>query len=222
LISATILASAAASKDCALVDPLEVARPGARALGRRRGVTKGDDVADDGRAQLVEQQLGQGAGGDAGGGLPGRGALEHVAGVLEAVLEHPGQVGVPGPRLGEHLARGAGLGRHLLGPLRPLGVGDLDRHGRAERAAVADAAEQRDLVGLEAHARAAPVAEAAPCQLVGDVGCLDGQAGGQALDDDDEGFPVGFAGGQEAQHVATLPDARTAIGGPITAVTRVG
>ena len=34
-----------------------------------------------------------------------------------------------------------------------------------------------------------PVAEPAPGQLVGDVGGLDRQPGGQALDDDDEGRP---------------------------------
>jgi hypothetical protein len=31
---------------------------------------------------------------------------------------------------------------------------------------------------------------------------------------------VGFAGGQEAQHVATLPDACEAPGAPITSMTR--
>ncbi len=77
-----------------------------------------------------------------------------------------------------------------------------------------------DLVGLEAHARAAAVAEASTGQLGGDVGGLDGQTGGQTLDDDDEGFAVGFAGGQEAQHVATLPDACRAPGAPITVLTR--
>ena len=48
-----------------------------------------------------------------------------------------------------------GRRRHLLVPLvaaDPLGVADLDGHRRAERAAVADAADQRELVLLEAHA----------------------------------------------------------------------
>ena len=92
--------------------------------------------------------------------------------------------------------------------------------GRAERAAVTDAAEEGDLVRLEAHARAAPVAQAAPGQLGGDVGRLDGQPGGQAFDDHDQGFAMGLAGGQEAQHVATLPDACGTTGAPITRVTR--
>ena len=38
-------------------------------------------------------------GGHPGRGLAGRGPLEHVAGVGEAVLLHAGQVGVPGPHL---------------------------------------------------------------------------------------------------------------------------
>ena len=84
---------------------------------------------------------------------------------------------------------------------------------------MADAADQRDLVGLEAHARATPVAEPAPGQFVGDVGGLDGQPGGQALDDDDEGSAVGLSGGQEAQHTATLPDDQRR---PGAAVTRSG
>ena len=52
--------------------------------------------------------------------------------------------------------------------------------GRAERAAVADAAEELDVVVLEAHARPAAVAEAAARQLVGDVvdrGSADRRAG---------------------------------------------
>ena len=56
---------------------------------------------------------------------------------------------------------------HLPG--RPLAVADEDRDRRAERAAVADAAEELDLVLLEAHARAAPVPEAPARQLGRDV-----------------------------------------------------
>ena len=78
--------------------------------------------------------------------------------------------------------------------------------GEPERAPVADATDQGDLVGLEAHAGAAPVAEPAPGQFLADVGRLDREAGGQPLDHDDEGLAMGFARGQEAQHESTLPD----------------
>ena len=63
-----------------------------------------------------------------------------------------------------------------------------------------DAAEQRDLVLLEAHARAAPVAEATSGQLGLHVLSGDGEPGGEALDDHDERLAVRLAGGQEAKH----------------------
>ena len=189
-----------------LVDPVQVARPRARAVGRGDGVAQADDVADDRHPEVGEEQLGQGPGRHPGRRLPGRGPLEDVAGVVEAVLQHPGQVGVAGTGLGEHRRRATGLGRHLLGPLRPLRVGDHDGHGRAQGPAVADAADQGDLVGLEAHAGTTAVAEPPSAQLVGDVGGLDRQAGRQPLDGDDQGAAVRLAGGEKAQHVLTLPD----------------
>ena len=190
----------------ALVDPVQIARPRPRAVGAGGGVAQADDVADDREPEVREQELGQRAGGHPGRRLPGRGPLEDVTGVVEAVLQHARQVGVAGAGLGEDGGRRTGIGRHLLGPLGPLGVGDHDGHRRAEGAAVADTADQGDLVGLEAHAGAPPVAQPASGQLVGDVGGLDRQAGGQALDDDDQGAAVRLAGSQKAQHVVTLLD----------------
>ena len=83
--------------------------------------------------------------GDPRGGLPGRGPLEHRAGVGEAVLLHPDEVGVPGPRPGQRGVAGDLLGRadvtgggervvvdrvraHDGPPLRPFGVAHPDRH----------------------------------------------------------------------------------------------
>ena len=68
------------------------------------------DVAEHADAELGEQQLGDGAGGDASGRLPGAGPLEHVAGIGEPVLLHPGEVGVPGRTWvsGAAVAPGAG------------------------------------------------------------------------------------------------------------------
>ena len=176
---------------------------GRRAGAGRPGRAHLDDVREDVDAELGEQHLGQGAGGDAGRGLPGAGPLEHVAGVGEAVLLHPGEVGVAGADLGQRRFVAPGRRRHLRVPLvaaEPLGVLDLDGHRRPERAPVADAAEQRQLVDLEALARAAAVAEAAAGQLGLDVLDRDGQPGGQALDDHHERLPVRLAGGEEAQH----------------------
>ena len=190
------------------------------ATGRRDGSVRTGpswiDVGADLGAEGGEQLLGHRAGGDPGRGLAGRGPLEHVAGVVEVVLLHAGEVGVAGPGRGQGLLGGAGVGRHLLGPLAgravPLAVGDLDGDRRPEGAAVADAGDQGDLVGLEAHAGAPAVAEAAPGQLVGDV--LDGEleARGHALEDDDEGLAVGFTGGQVAQHRTNLPGHQAPLG----------
>ena len=106
-----------------------------------------------------QQRLGHGAGGDTGRGLAGARPLEHVAGVGEAVLLHAGEVGVARAHLGERILGGAGRRAHLLVPLvaaEPLAVLDLDRDRRSERAAVADAADERELVGLEALPGARP------------------------------------------------------------------
>ena len=55
---------------------------------------------------------------------------------------------------------------------------------------MADATEQRDLVGLEAHPRTAAEAEAAASQLALHLFRRHGQPGRQPLDDDDEGRAV--------------------------------
>ena len=170
--------------------------------------------------------LAQRAGGDPGRGLPGRGPLEHVAGVGEAVLLHAGQVGVTGPGLGQRAARwrpGAGdiSSCHLSGSL-PLGVGDLDGDRRAERAPVADAAEELHLVLLEAHPRAAAVAQPPAGQLRLDRPRRYRQPRGQALDDHDEGLAVGLTGGQEAEHEPKLPADPSAARCPCYAPPRPG
>src|SRR5262249_1541663 len=148
-------------------------------------------------------QLGQRAGGDAGRGLAGAGPFEDVAGVGEAVLLHAGEVGVARTHLGQRRLRLARRRVHLGVPLvaaEPLGVLGLDRDGRAGGATVAAAADQRQLVDLEALPGTAPVAEAAAGQLGLDVLDGDGEPGREALDDDHEPLPVRLARGQVAQH----------------------
>ena len=66
----------------------------------------------------------------------------------------PGRGWVSGAAVGPSSAARAHLLLPLVGIAVPLGVADLDGHRRAERAAVADAADEGDLVLLEAHARA--------------------------------------------------------------------
>ena len=65
---------------------------------------------------------------------------------------------------------------------------------------MADAGEEGDGVLLEAHPGAAAVAQAAAGQLGLHVLHRHGQAGGQALDDDDEALAVALPRGQEADH----------------------
>ena len=177
-------------------------------MGRRSALARRaahlDDVADHLGAELGQEQLGQRAGGDAGRGLPGAGPLEHVAGVVEAVLLHADEIGVTRAGLVERLLGGARRGRHLLLPLRPLGVVDHDRDRRAEGEAVAHAAEELDVVALEAHARTAAESEAAAGELVADLLDGDGQARGQTLDHHREGGAVGLTGGQVTQHADDL------------------
>ena len=96
-----------------------------------------------------------------------------------------------------------GRRRHLGVPLvaaLPLRVGDLDGDRRPQRAPVADAADQRQLVGLEALPRAATEAEAAAGQFPLDVLDGDRQAGRQPFEDDDEPLAVGLSRSQEPQH----------------------
>src|SRR3546814_15014263 len=77
----------------------------------------------------------------------------HVTGIREAVLLHARQVGVTRARRSERVLGATGTGRHLLLPLGPLEVGDLDGQRRAEGRAVPHASEQQKLVTLEALTR---------------------------------------------------------------------
>lgn len=172
-----------------------------------------DDVGDDVDAEhLTEEVTGDGAGRDACRGLPSAGAFEHRAGVVEAVLEHARVVGVAGPGTGQRCVAGAalefggvhGVGCHHRLPLGPLGVADLDGDRAAHGLAVADPAEHGHLVGLELHPSTAAVAESAASQLLADVGRGDLDAGHHALDDGDQGGPVGFSGSYPAQHSGRL------------------
>ena len=142
------------------------------------------------------------------GRLPRAGPLQDGAGVIEAVLLHPGQVRVPRPRPGQRrvpglavqLARGHRVGRHDRLPLGPFGVGDPDRQRAAERAAVPDAPGELHLVLLERHPRAAAVTGPPAGQRGGDVLGADPHSGGHALADRDQRAPVRFTCGQPAKH----------------------
>ena len=144
--------------------------------------------------RLADQVPGHRADGDPGGGLAGAGALEDRPGVGVAVLLHAGEIGVaragPGQRgvaglLGEELGVDR-VGGHDRLPLRPLGVADPDGDRAAEREAVPHPAEDLDLVLLERHPRAAPVAEPPAGQLALDLGGGHLDAGRHALEHGDQ------------------------------------
>ena len=109
---------------------------------------------------LPQERCGDRAQRHARGGLACAGPLQDGAGVVEAVLLHAGEIGVPGRgrvsgalRAWPAKDRGVDLvGGHDRRPLRPLGVADLHRDRAALGAAVTDAAGEGDLVLLEPHA----------------------------------------------------------------------
>jgi hypothetical protein len=152
------------------------------------------------RVEVREQRLGQRRSGDACRGLACARSLEHVTGVVKPVLLHAHEVSVPRARSRERLLGLARRGRHLLGPLRPLGVANGDRDRRPERATVADTAQELHFVLLHQHAGASAEAQTPSGQLGRDVLDRDRQPGGQALDHGHERRAVRLAGRQEAQH----------------------
>ena len=97
------------------------------------------------------------------------------------------------------------VGSHDLLPLRPLGVADLHGERTAHRDAVTHPAEQRDLVLLELHPRAAAVAEAAAGELGGDVGRGHRNTCRQSFEDGNQGGTMRFTCGEPAQHARHPP-----------------
>ncbi|SCG08123.1 hypothetical protein GA0115255_123515 [Streptomyces sp. Ncost-T6T-2b] len=165
-------------------------------------------MADDLDARgLLEVGAGDGPEGDAGGGLPGAGALQDRPGLVEAVLLHPREVGVAGPGPGQRGVTGElgellgvdRVGRHDLLPLGPLGVADHDGDRGAHGEPVAYAAEEGDLVLLELHPRAAAVAEPSPGQRLRDHLRGDRDTGGKTLQRRHQCGSVRLPRGQPAQ-----------------------
>ena len=92
-----------------VVESLDVVGLGARVLGSQRGADR-DDVADQPDVQRLRQEgLGDGAERDPGRCLAGAGSLEDRPGVVESVLLHAGEVGVPRARAGQRRVAGQPL-----------------------------------------------------------------------------------------------------------------
>ena len=124
------------------------------------------------------------------------GPLEDRAQVVGAVLEHPGQVGVPGPRQRDGLDLALRLPhRHAVG--RPVGeveVRDLERQRAADRQAVAQARLHLHPVALDLHAPAAAVAELAAREVGVDVVGREREPGRKPLEHREERRAVGLPG----------------------------
>ena len=118
--------------------------------------------------ERAEERLAHRSDRDPRGGLPRARPFEHVPRVGEPVLLHPDQVGVAGPRARQRRILELRLflfdGHDVL-PLRPFGVVDQDRDRRADRAAVADPAEDLEAVLFDLHPRPAAVAHATTREL---------------------------------------------------------
>ncbi len=161
------------------------------------------DAAADLDPELGQQHLGEGAGGDPGGALPRRGALEHVAQVAAQVLEAAGEVGVARP--GRAHPPELGLGRvdlervHHRLPVGEVAVLDPQRDRRAQGLAAAHAAADLDLVGLDLHPPAAAVAVHAALHVAPQQVEIDRQAGRHAGQQGGETGTVALAAGHEAQ-----------------------
>src|SRR5581483_5399664 len=115
--------------------------------------TDGDDPRSNLDAKRAQQSLGDGPRGNARGRLARRGALEHVAQVVPAVLHPPREIRVPGTRRVHappgHLGRIERPWVHRPAPVLVIAVLDADGDGRAERLAAADATGDLRLVVLD-------------------------------------------------------------------------
>ena len=167
--------------------------------------------AGDRDADRREQRLGDRAGGDVRRRVARARALERVADVVVAVLEHSREIGVAGARqrhglraLAVWLALGL-PGAHPPRPVLVVEIADDERQRRSERVRLAQPGEHLDGVGLELLARAAAVAELAPPQVGVDRGAVEPQARRQAGEHGHERGAVRLSCGDEAEcHAASL------------------
>jgi hypothetical protein len=176
-----------------IVESIEV---GGRREGRTVGNADGTDrerVTDELDAELGQERPGDGAQGHAGGGLTGARPLEDRPGLVEVVLLHPDEIGVPRAgacQRGAATTRGVAdldrLGVHHLDPLGPLGVADPEGDRAAHGQPVTDAARDVQFVLFELHARAAAVTETSTGQIGLDRARRDGHPRGEPLEDGDE------------------------------------
>ena len=106
-----------------------------------------------------------------------------------------------GPGQRDELARiGRWFDGHPVGPgLGVVGVLDQERQRRSERLPMPHAGKDPRLLRLDGHPAAASVSELATLQVALDVLPQQVEAGGKPVEDPDQGRPMRFAGGEEAE-----------------------
>ena len=166
-------------------------------------------VAPDLDAERPQHLAGNGAARDPHRRLPSRRTVDHRPDVrsvrrsVKAVLLSADEIGVsrPGQRDLLDSLPVAGDG-HLLGPAGPVlligRVWQQQRDGTPHRVREPNPAEHAHAVLLELGAPSASVPEPPSRQVLIEVGRGDGNACRHSLDDPDEGFAVGLAGGEVA------------------------
>jgi len=95
--------------------------------------------------------------------------------------------------------------RQRFGPVLPVAVFNFDGDGRADRLAVAHAAEEMRSIRLDAHATAASVALLAAPQLAIDEFVIDGHARRQPRKKSHKALPMRLAGSGKTQHDRLIP-----------------
>src|SRR5580704_11737761 len=167
-------------------------------------------MAENVDAEFAEESLCEGADGNTRRRFAGGSALEDIASLGKVVLQSAGQVGMTRAGRSYPLVPGRvalAYGQGLL-PVLPVSVFKLDRDGRANCHAVSDAGEDVSRITLNLHAAAAAIALLPPPEFTVEICLVDFQPCGQAREESDQSFAVGFSGGEVAQHKCSiLPDA---------------
>ncbi len=178
--------------------------PGHAGTRGQGGPGHSQDVGADLDPGLSEEAPGEPSGRDPGGRLAGTGPLEDVSQVGGVVLQGPGEIRVPRPRVAQppslpRLVR-LGIGRHDVAPVGEVAVADDEGHRAAEGASVPDAGEDLHRVLLDLHPAAAPVPPLPAAEIGVDGLAIDPNPGREPFDDDGQSRAVRLASGEETEH----------------------
>ncbi len=95
---------------------------------------------------------------------------------------------------------GIGCRRHDIDPVVPIPVSDEHGDRGSEGFTRPYAPEELHLVGLDGHSGPPPMSGHPPPEVVVDVGCAQGHAGGHSLQHGNQSLAVRLTGGREFQH----------------------